>query len=177
MDGARAVRREVTPVEGIGRLCVWNGHPRGSSRYIPGESVLIDRPHRSSRTNRRSRTFSHTLCMCWSSPGSDPCDQRTGTFLACRRMSGCWWKSVGTGSQAPGLTPQTSWSSLRRLLVVGSPQLPKRSRVSVSVARPARTTPRQNLLTRCQRSYLGRSGTWCEPSRSLLPTKRESSLL
>ena len=65
-------------------------------------------------------------------------------------------RSVGTRTQAPGLMLRTFWPSLRRLLVVGSPQLTKRSQVSVLTARPARTTPHQNLLTRRQRLYLGR---------------------
>ena len=35
MDGTGVVRQDVTSVEGVGRLCAWNGYLRGPPHFIP----------------------------------------------------------------------------------------------------------------------------------------------
>ena len=82
MDGAGVVRRGVASVQGIGYLCAWNGHLRGSHIGTPGESALTDNSRRYWHTNDHSLLFSALLLE------SDPRDQRAMTFSACQRMSG-----------------------------------------------------------------------------------------
>ena len=141
MDGTGVVRREIASVEGVGHLCAWNGCLRGLPRCFPDKSVLMDHSRRSSQTNSNPPTFPSTPFLCWPSLERDFHDQQTGAFSGCRRMSGCWWKSAGAGSQVPGLAPQIPWSSSRPLLVTGSPQLLKLSRTSVPAGQPTQTLP------------------------------------
>ena len=121
---------------------------------FPSGSILTNHFHRSSHKSAHSLTYPTTPHLGWSSPESDPRDQRTGRFSACRRISGCWRKGAGTWSWASGPAFQTLWSSLRRRLVVGFHRLPKRSRISISAVQPTKTLPRQNRPTRCQRLCL-----------------------
>jgi len=66
-------------------------------------------------------------------------------------MSGSWRKSVGTETRASGHTSQIFCRTLRQLLVVGSPRLPKRSQVSALTARPPKSLRRENRLSQRQR--------------------------
>jgi len=116
---------------------------------------LKDYTCRFSRTNDHSPTLTLTLCLCWSYKTSDPRDHRTERFLVSRKMSGSWRKSVGTETRASGHTSQIFCRTLRQLLVVGSPRLPKRSRVSALTARPPKSLRRENRLLQSQRLCRG----------------------
>ena len=55
---------------------------------LPGKPVLIAYSCSFSRTSTHFPVFSNFLCPYWSSLGSGPLDQQTGTFSACQRRSG-----------------------------------------------------------------------------------------
>jgi len=118
-----------------------------------GESVLKpkDCTCRFSHTNDHSPVFTLILYPCWSSKTNDPRGHRTERFLGSRKMSGSWRKSAGTETRASGHTSQTFCRTLRQLLAVGSPRLPKRSRVSALTAQQPKTLRRENQLLQHQR--------------------------
>ena len=95
---------------------------------------------RFSHKNGRSPAFPLSLYLGWSSLANDPRGHRTGRFLASRKMSGYWRKSVGTRTRISDHMSQISYSSLRRLLAIGPP---KQSQISASAFRSPPKNPRQ----------------------------------
>jgi len=104
-----------------------------------GERVLKEHSCRFSLTNDHSLISEVWLCLIWCYLASGPCGHRTGRFLVSRMTSGRWRKGVGIETRAFGLTSQTPCLSLRPLLPVGPPQLPKQSRVLDSTVQPSKS--------------------------------------
>jgi len=110
---------------------------------------------RFSHKSSRSLAFPLSLYPGWSSLANDPHSHRTGRFLASRKMSGYWRKSVGTGTRISGHISQISYPSLRRLPAIGPPLPPKKSRISASTVQSPPKNPRQGKqVLQPQRLYV-----------------------